>query len=111
MALKHNAKAQHMCRKLPGVKIGLVCPEHEDRCVICDGYAQMVQMARVCDDCSFGPQNDGKCIVCGSNKAEQPAYYCSYCVALEKDRDGCPKVMQMSQHKRDAHHRHSVTLQ
>jgi PHD finger-like domain-containing protein 5A len=32
------------------------------------------------------------------------AYYCRECVALEKDRDGCPKVVNVGQGRTDAYY-------
>ena len=53
----------------------------------------------VCDDCNFG-QFAGKCVVCGSNGVSD-AMYCRECVLLEKDRDGCPKVINVGSQATD----------
>ena len=32
------------------------------------------------------------------------AYYCKACTMLEKDRDGCPKIVNLSSNKLDNHY-------
>jgi PHD finger-like domain-containing protein 5A len=39
-------------------------------------------------------------VVCG-NPAVTDAYYCRECVQQEKDRDGCPKVVNLGATKTD----------
>jgi PHD finger-like domain-containing protein 5A len=92
-----------LCRKQPGVAIGKVCDRCDGKCVICDSYANMTSIVRICDDCNYGTTNLDKCILC-SAKAENDAYYCRECVMLEKDRDGCPKVVNLGTAKKDKHH-------
>lgn len=36
----------------------------------------------------------GKCVVCGGVGVSD-AYYCYECTVLEKDRDGCPKIINV----------------
>ena len=81
-----------LCRKQAGIHIGKVCETCEGRCVICDSHVRLSSLVRICDDCNFG-KNQGKCIVCGAPGVAD-AYYCKECVMLEKDRDGCPKVIK-----------------
>lgn len=46
-------------------------------------------------------QTQGKCIICGS-AAISDAYYCTECTRLEKDRDGCPRIVNMGAARVDA---------
>ena len=50
-------------------------------------------LVRVCDECCYG-SNDNRCVVCG-NVGVTDAYYCRECVQQEKDRDGCPKIVNL----------------
>ncbi|CBH15815.1 PHF5-like protein, putative [Trypanosoma equiperdum] len=104
--LRHSKQEQQMCRKLPGVDIGYVCQQHEGRCVICDLQFDEVlptmREVRICSDCGFGREGDERCVMCNASKPTEVAYYCQYCVALEKDRDGCPRVLNQSRHQRIA---------
>uniref|UniRef100_F6H6T9 PHD finger-like domain-containing protein 5B n=1 Tax=Vitis vinifera TaxID=29760 RepID=F6H6T9_VITVI len=69
-----------MCRKQPGIAIGRVCDKCDGKCVICDSM--------------------GRCIVCGGIGISD-AYYCKECMQLEKDRDGCPKIVNLGSAKTD----------
>lgn len=88
-----------LCRKLPGTNIGKVCETCEGRCVICDSHVRLCNLVKICDECSFG-RNEGRCIVCGG-KGVADAYYCKECVLTEKDRDGCPRVINLGSEKTD----------
>ena len=73
---------------------------------------------RICDECNFGTYG-GRCIICGSPgelyaiflKLPVPtlhhisgisdAYYCAECTRLEKDRDGCPKIVNLGASRTD----------
>ena len=57
----------------------------------------------MCDECSFG-QLEGKCIQCGG-VGEDDAYYCAECVQLGKDRDGCPRVLNLGTSRADNYYR------
>ncbi|KAL2753474.1 hypothetical protein ACRALDRAFT_2049086 [Sodiomyces alcalophilus JCM 7366] len=48
---------------------------------------------RICDECSFGNYQN-KCVVCGGEGISD-AFYCFECTRLEKDRDGCPKIINL----------------
>lgn len=110
-AMKHSLKsAQYRCRKLCGVQEAFVCDTHDKRCVICDvftdeQYANSSSIAKVCDECAF--QKDAKqtqrCVLCDHLNAQHVARYCRYCMMLEKDRDGCPKVLGSNVHQHSAH--------
>src|SRR5271170_2020879 len=42
----------------------------------------------------------GKCIICGGQGISD-AYYCANCTRLEKDRDGCPKIINLGSSRTD----------
>lgn len=46
------------------------------------------------------PLAKGKCIVCGG-AGVSAAFYCYECTVLEKDRDGCPKIVNVGTAKID----------
>lgn len=106
--LRHGTHDLQMCRKPTGLAIGYVCHQHEGRCVICDLHFEDItptmRPVLLCDDCGFqvGEKcKDGRrCISCGSKRTAEPGYYCQYCVALEKDRDGCPRIITLSRQQR-----------
>lgn len=67
-------------------------------------------IVRICDECNFGNYG-GKCIVCGGQGVSvrysdilhrKDAYYCAECTRLEKDRDGCPKTVNLGHARMDA---------
>ena len=104
-----------MCRKPSGVLIGYACDEHALRCIICAGTSRLVRPVKVCDECAsrtttataHDPDRPSRrCIVCElgirSLDEPQPAMYCEYCVLLERDRDGCPKMVGTSQQVKDS---------
>ena len=75
-------------------------------------------LVRICDECNFGTYG-GRCIICGSPGAcialsgipiyaiiryvlgISDAYYCAECTRLEKDRDGCPKIVNLGASRTD----------
>ncbi|KAG7532273.1 hypothetical protein FFLO_03668 [Filobasidium floriforme] len=91
-----------MCRRQPGIAIGRMCDKCDGKCPICDSYVRPMTLVRICDDCSFGSYA-GRCIVCGSHGISN-AYYCTECVTLERDRDGCPKIVNLGASRTDAHY-------
>jgi PHD finger-like domain-containing protein 5A len=42
----------------------------------------------------------GRCVVCGGPGVSD-AYYCVGCTRLEKDREGCPKIINLGSSKTD----------
>ena len=88
-----------MCRKQPGISVGQLCEKCDGRCVICDSYVRPAAQVRICDECNYG-SNNGKCIIC-SAVGVADAYYCKECTQCEKDRDGCPKIINIGQQKLD----------
>ncbi|XP_051912578.1 uncharacterized protein LOC127594866 [Hippocampus zosterae] len=88
-----------MCRRLPGTAIGQLCDRCDGRCVICDSYVRPAQLVRICEECNFG-SSQGRCIVCNA-PGKGDAYYCKACVQLERDRDGCPRVINLGATKVD----------
>lgn len=45
-------------------------------------------------------RRQGKCVVCGSPGVAD-AFYCVECTILEKDREGCPKIINVGTAKID----------
>merc|ERR1712000_782096 len=70
-----------MCRKQPGVAIGRLCERCDGKCVVCDSYVR-------------------RCVICGGPGVSD-AYYCKECTIEEKDRDGCPKIVNLGSSKTD----------
>ncbi|RUS31531.1 PHF5-like protein-domain-containing protein [Jimgerdemannia flammicorona] len=85
------------CRKQPGIAIGRLCEKCDGKCVICDSYVRPSTLVRICDECNFG-SFQGRCVVCGSPGVSD-AYYCVSCTRLEKDREGCPKIINLGSSK------------
>ena len=69
------------------------------QCVICDSFVNPAVEVRICDECNYGTFQ-GKCVICGGNGVAD-AFYCVECCALEKDRDGCPKIINLGMAKKD----------
>lgn len=79
--------------------IGKLCANCDGRCPLCDSYVRPEEIVRICDECNFGPLKD-RCIVCGALGVAE-ARYCHECCMLEKDRDGCPRVVNMGSARLD----------
>ncbi|CCF48590.1 hypothetical protein NDA18_005637 [Ustilago nuda] len=88
-----------LCRKLPGIAVGRLCEKDDGKCPICDSYVRPATLVRICEECNFG-SSGGKCIICGGQGVSD-AYYCAECTRLEKDRDGCPKVVNLGASRTD----------
>ena len=88
-----------MCRKQPGTAVGRLCEKCQGKCPICDSYVRPYQIVRICDYCNFG-SNHNKCIICGGEGVVD-AYYCKNCVLEGKDRDGCPKIVNIGTSRTD----------
>ena len=54
---------------------------------------------RICDECNYGSYQ-GRCVICGGPGISD-AYYCKECTVQEKDRDGCPKIVNLGSSKTD----------
>ena len=114
-----------MCRKQPGIAIGRLCDKCDGKCPVCDSYVRPTTLVRICDECSFGNYQN-KCVVCGGevslprpppplliwentvcietdvgNQGISDAFYCFECTRLEKDRDGCPKIINLGSSRTD----------
>jgi PHD finger-like domain-containing protein 5A len=98
MAAKHNADLV-FCRKLAGIGVGRLCEKHDGLCVICDSYVRPAEQVRVCDECNYG-HSAGKCLLCGY-AGSADAFYCKECALQEKDRDGCPRIVNLGSAKTD----------
>jgi PHD finger-like domain-containing protein 5A len=88
-----------MCRKQPGIAIGRLCDKCDGKCPVCDSYVRPTTLVRICDECSFGNYQN-KCVVCGGEGISD-AFYCFECTRLEKDRDGCPKIINLGSSRTD----------
>jgi PHD finger-like domain-containing protein 5A len=116
-------------RKQPGIAIGRLCEKCDGKCVICDSYVRPANLVRICDECNYGSYQ-GRCIICGG-KGISDAYYCKVwthearelaatrhaagssvrvltlvaavqeCQITEKDRDGCPKIVNLGSARTD----------
>ena len=109
---KHNPDLV-MCRRQTGISIGRLCERDDGRCPVCDSYVRPTTQVRICDECAFGnyagtastdgthlTSSLGKCIICGGQGISD-AYYCANCTRLEKDRDGCPKIINLGSSRTD----------
>ncbi|KAH3902925.1 probable Pre-mRNA-splicing factor RDS3 [Saccharomycodes ludwigii] len=92
-----------MCLNEPGKHIGKVCDKCDGRCPICDSMVNPTIKVRICDQCSNNTTKE-TCIICGAkNLAKNTAYYCYQCYILEKNKDGCPKVINVGNNKIERH--------
>ena len=60
---------------------------------MCDSHVRPATLVRLCDDCHRGSAA-GRCLVCG-HAGFSDARYCQRCVATERDRDGCPRIVNL----------------
>jgi PHD finger-like domain-containing protein 5A len=103
--MARHARDLYLCRNLPGTTVGMVCNNCDGRCPVCDSHTNQATLVRLCDECAFRQSDDAaRCVICNHAGAANDAYYCRECVQLEKDRDGCPKVKNLSMQKRARHH-------
>lgn len=71
----------------------------DGRCVICDSFVNPQTQVRICDECNYG-SFEGRCVVCGGIGVAD-AFYCRECCQMERDRDGCPKIVNLGATKMD----------
>ncbi|CAM9137970.1 unnamed protein product [Ectocarpus sp. 6 AP-2014] len=71
----------------------------DGKCVVCDSYVRPCTLVRICDECNYG-SFEGRCTICGGPGISD-AYYCRECTQQEKDRDGCPKIVNLGSSKTD----------
>ncbi|KAL6925049.1 hypothetical protein FSHL1_002298 [Fusarium sambucinum] len=95
-----------MCRKQAGIAIGRLCDKCDGKCPVCDSYVRPTTLVRICDECSFGNYQN-KCVVCGGEGISD-AFYCFECTRLEKDRDGCPKIINLGSSRTDVSNSNSL---
>lgn len=109
MSAKHEADLI-VCGRQAGSAVGMLCDRCEARCVSCDSHVHLKCEARICDECAFNNAQRQRCIQCSrllvisgaSGTNANPAYYCRQCVMLEKDRDGCPRILNLGSTRMDA---------
>lgn len=89
-----------MCRKQPGTSIGKLCDYCDGKCPVCDTIVRPTTVVHVCDECNFG-RHQGRCIICDA-PGTSDAYYCWECTMLEKDREGCPRIINVGSVRLDA---------
>ena len=101
------------------IAIGRLCEKCDGKCPVCDSYVRPETLVRICDECNFGTYG-GRCIICGAPGERETcffkkshirtylcfsgisdAYYCAECTRLEKDRDGCPKIVNLGASRTD----------
>lgn len=114
--LRHSRQDIVLCRKRTGATPGYVCSHHEGHCVLCDiGFDDITPTMRpvfLCDDCGLAGESGGdQCIMCGRREITERAFYCHYCVAMQKDRDGCPRALNMLGQQRIAAIRSAMEAQ
>jgi PHD finger-like domain-containing protein 5A len=68
-------------------------------CCICNSFVNPHTLVHTCDECNYGSL-EGRCTICG-NQGVTDAYYCRECVQQGKDRDGCPKIVNLGSTKTD----------
>ncbi|TGO62284.1 hypothetical protein BOTNAR_0116g00210 [Botryotinia narcissicola] len=88
-----------MCRKQSGIAIGRLCDKCDGKCPVCDSYVRPTTLVRICEECSFGNYQN-KCVVCGGEGISD-AFYCFECTRFDKDRDGCPKIINLGSSRTD----------
>merc|ERR1711964_286457 len=98
-----------MCRKQPGIAIGRLCEKCDGKCVICDSYVRPCLLVRICEECNYGSYQ-GRCVICGGIGISD-AYYCKECTVQEKDRDGCPKIVNLGSSKTDLFYERKIRIQ
>jgi len=103
MAAKHNTDLV-LCRKQPGVAVGRMCEKHDGICPICDSFVRPEVVVHICDEHNYGSMQ-GKCIICNAVGVSD-AFYCKECVQQEKDRDGCPKVVNLGSSRTNRFYEH-----
>ena len=88
-----------LCRKMAGSTVGRLCENCDGKCVICDSFVRPKTIVTICDECNYG-KKAGKCIIC-SRDGSSDAFYCEECTQMEKDRDGCPRVINVGDNRTD----------
>lgn len=87
------------CGKRASPDYGMLCENCEGRCPICDSHVNLTEPVYICGDCAFGPLKD-KCIIC-AGQGKSTALYCQDCVLLGRNRDGCPRIVNISLSRSD----------
>ena len=79
-----------------------MCSNCDGKCPVCESLVNASIEAHVCDECAFGAFGQ-RCISCGNKDAVATARFCQQCVLQEKDRDGCPKIVNVGGNTVDSH--------
>ena len=74
----------------------------------CDSFVNPQTLVHVCDECNYGSFAN-RCIICGSVGVTD-AYYCRECVLMGKDREGCPKILNLGSTKMDSIYKHRMVI-
>ncbi|QPG73874.1 hypothetical protein FOA43_001189 [Brettanomyces nanus] len=93
------------CMKQQGTHVGKVCSRCDGKCPMCESLVHPYKLVYICDDCSYGSFAN-KCILCGASGGKDgeqltDAYYCYECCMQGKDRNGCPKILNMGSTRTD----------
>ncbi|CAI5463550.1 unnamed protein product [Closterium sp. Yama58-4] len=96
---KRGQIVPHKVVEQPGIAIGRLCEKCDGKCVVCDSYVRPCTLVRICDECNYGSYQ-GRCVICGGQGISD-AYYCKECTQQEKDRDGCPKIINLGSARTD----------
>eukprot|EP00958_Prasinococcus_capsulatus_P013055 scaffold1318_cov388-Prasinococcus_capsulatus_cf.AAC.76 len=84
----------HPVMKLPGIAIGRLC----EKCTPWTRLEHLVVKRLLLESRLWTLW--GRCVICGGH-AVSDAYYCKECTQQEKDRDGCPKIINLGSAKTD----------
>ncbi|KAI5955880.1 ini1 [Candida jiufengensis] len=99
------------CMKQPGKEIGKLCSNCDGHCPICDSMVKPYEKVHICSQCYQQTNLNNKCLICGNNTNNSQndggngenidAYYCFECCKLDKNREGCPRIINVGGNKID----------
>ncbi|CCH61867.1 hypothetical protein TBLA_0F03290 [Henningerozyma blattae CBS 6284] len=91
-----------LCMRQPGTHFGLVCSKCDGKCPLCDSYTDPTVPVRLCAQCSQG-RSAKNCIICGNPNGIVTAHFCAECCRAERNRDGCPRVLNVGNNRLEHH--------